>query len=69
MLWRCNLFVEDGISLNDRIRNEETHRMAGTSEDVTVRMKKMCSAGLGTSKERIKKEWRKRFEEDERMEK
>ena len=29
-----------GVSLADRIRNEEIHRMAGTSEDVTVRMKK-----------------------------
>ena len=29
-----------GFSLADRIRNEEVHRMAGTSEDITVRMKK-----------------------------
>ena len=29
-----------GVSLAGRIRNEEVHRMAGTSEDVTVRMKK-----------------------------
>ena len=29
-----------GVSLVDLIRNEEIHRMVGTSEDVTVRMKK-----------------------------
>ena len=29
-----------GVSLADRIRNGDVHRMAGTSEDVTVRMKK-----------------------------
>ena len=29
-----------GVSLADRIRNEEVRRMAGTSEDVMVRMKK-----------------------------
>ena len=32
-----------GVSLADRIRNEEIHRMAGTSEDVTVRMKNVLS--------------------------
>ena len=32
-----------GVSFADRIRNEEIHRMAGTSEDVTVRMKNMVS--------------------------
>ena len=39
-----------GVSLADRIRNEEIHRMANTSEDVTVGMK-MCLAGLGTLNE------------------
>ena len=29
-----------GVSLADRIRNEEIHKMANTSEDVTVGMKK-----------------------------
>ena len=29
-----------GVSLADRTNNEEIHRMAGTSEDVTVRIKK-----------------------------
>ena len=29
-----------GVSLPDRIGNEEIHGMTGTSEDVTVRMKK-----------------------------
>ena len=29
-----------GVSVADRIHNEEIHRRAGTSEDVTVRMKK-----------------------------
>ena len=29
-----------GVSLADRIRNEEIHRMAGTSKDVTIKMKK-----------------------------
>ena len=29
-----------GVSFADRIRNEEVHRIAGTNEDVTVRMKK-----------------------------
>ena len=38
-----------GVSLVDRIHNEEIHRMAVTSEDVTLRIKKTCSAGLGTS--------------------
>ena len=31
----------------DRIRNEEIHRMAGTSEDVTVRMKKNVLSWFG----------------------
>ena len=38
-----------GVSLADRIRNEEVHRKAGTTEDVTVR--RTCSVGLGTSDE------------------
>ena len=40
------------VSLADRVRNEdvEIYRMASTSEDVTVKMKRMCSADLGTSK-------------------
>ena len=29
-----------GVSLADRIANEDIHRMADTSEDVTVKMKK-----------------------------
>ena len=29
-----------GVSLADRIRNEEIRRVTGTSDDVTVRMKK-----------------------------
>ena len=36
-----------GVSLADRIRNEEVHRMAGTSEDVTVRMKKKVLSWFG----------------------
>ena len=36
-----------GVSLADRIRNEEIHRMAGTNEDVTVRMKKNVLSWLG----------------------
>ena len=35
------------VSLADRIRNEEIHRMAGTSEDVTVRMKKNVLSWFG----------------------
>ena len=27
-----------GVSLADRIHNQDIHRMAGTSEDVTVKM-------------------------------
>ena len=48
-----------GVSLADRIRNEEVHRMAGTSEDVTVRMKKNVLSWFGhvnrMSDERITK--------------
>ena len=36
-----------GVSLADRIRNEEVHRIAGTSEDVTVRMKKNVLSWFG----------------------
>ena len=36
-----------GVSLADRIRNEEVHRMAGTSEDVTVRTKKNVLSWFG----------------------
>ena len=36
-----------GVSLADRIHNEEVHRMAGTSEDVTVRMKKNTLSWFG----------------------
>ena len=36
----CLLVVKCKSKVADRIRNEEVHRMAGTSEDVTVRMKK-----------------------------
>ena len=36
-----------GVSLADRIRNEEVHRMAGTSEDVPVRMKKNVLSWFG----------------------
>ena len=36
-----------GVSLADRIRNEEVHRMAGTGEDVTVRMKKNVLSWFG----------------------
>ena len=32
-----------GVSLADRIRNKEIHRMVGISEDVTVRMKNVLS--------------------------
>ena len=39
MLWRCDLFVD--------VRNDEVHRMAGTSEDVTVRMKKNVLSWFG----------------------
>ena len=37
-----------GVSLADRIRNEEVHKMIGASEDVMVRMKKNV---LSTSNE------------------
>ena len=30
---------EYGVSLTDRIRNEEIQRMAGTGKDITMRMK------------------------------
>ena len=36
-----------GVNLTDRIRNEEIHRMAGTSEDVTVRMKNNVLSWFG----------------------
>ena len=36
-----------GVSLADRIRNEEIHRMTGTSENVTVRMKKNVLSWFG----------------------
>ena len=36
-----------GVSLADRIRNEEVHRMAGTNEDVTVRMQKNVLSWFG----------------------
>ena len=36
-----------GVSLADRICNQEIHRMAGTSEDVTVRMKKNVLSWFG----------------------
>ena len=36
-----------GVSLAGRIRNEEILRMAGTSEDVTVRMKKSVLRWFG----------------------
>ena len=36
-----------GVSLADRIRNEEIHRMAGTSEDVMVRVKKNVLSCVG----------------------
>ena len=52
-----------GVSLADRIRNEEIHRMAGTrmaGEDVTVRMKKNMLSWFGhverMSDERMAKE-------------
>ena len=48
-----------GVSLVDRIRNEEVHGMAGTSQDVTVRMKKNVLRWFGhverTSNERMAK--------------
>ena len=43
---RCDLFV-GYVSLVDRICNEEIHRIAGTSEDVTVRMKKNVLSWFG----------------------
>ena len=36
-----------GVSLADGIRNEEIHRIAGTSEDVTVRIKKNVLSWFG----------------------
>ena len=36
-----------GVSLDDRFRNEEVQRMAGTSEDVTMRMKKNVLSWFG----------------------
>ena len=36
-----------GVSLAVQIRNEEVHRIAGTSEDVTVRMKKNMLSWFG----------------------
>ena len=36
-----------GVSLADWIRNEAIHRMAGISEDVTVRMKKNVLSWFG----------------------
>ena len=36
-----------GVSLADRIRNEEVHRMVGTSKDVTMRMKKNVLSWFG----------------------
>ena len=36
-----------GVSLADRIHNKEIHRMACTSEDVTVRMKKNVFSWFG----------------------
>ena len=38
-----------GVSLADGIRNEEIRRMAGTSENVTVRMKKNMFRWFGHS--------------------
>ena len=35
-----------GVSLADRIRNEEIRRMTGTSKDVTVRMKNVSSVSF-----------------------
>ena len=35
------------VSLDDRFRNEEVQRMAGTSEDVTMRMKKNVLSWFG----------------------
>ena len=35
------------VSLADRIRNEKIHRIAGTSEDVTVKMKKNVPSWFG----------------------
>ena len=39
--WIC------GVRLADRIGNEEVHRMAGTSEDIKVRMKKNVLSWFG----------------------
>ena len=44
---RSSLHRICGVSLPDRIHNEEVHRMAGTSEDVTVRMKKNVLSWFG----------------------
>ena len=41
MRWIC------GVSLADQIRNEEVRRIAGTREDVTVRMKKNVLSCFG----------------------
>ena len=50
-----------GVSLAHRIRNEEVHRMADTSEDVTVRKKKKMFSWFGhveqMSDERITKKY------------
>ena len=36
-----------GVSLADRIRNEEVHRMASTNEDVTLKIKKNVLSWFG----------------------
>ena len=36
-----------GVSLSHLIRNEQIHRMAGTNEDVTMRMKKNVFSWFG----------------------
>ena len=36
-----------GVSLADRIDNEEVHRIAGTSDDITLRLKKNVPSWLG----------------------
>ena len=48
-----------GASLADRIRDEEIHNMAGTSKDVTVRMKNNVLRWF--RHECVLKEWQKRF--------
>ena len=35
------------VEMEDRIRNEEIHRIAGTSKDVTVRMKENVLSWFG----------------------